>query len=152
MSGAPFDAGEWERRTRGDGCPLCGPPERLVVAELPSGRVELMNDADFRGYCVLVHRRHAAELHHLTPEERGRFFEDVARVERALADLFAPPKFNIEMLGNMVPHLHCHIVPRYPDDGWWGQPLWLRPAEAKREYTPDEYRAVANRIQQALQL
>jgi diadenosine tetraphosphate (Ap4A) HIT family hydrolase len=145
-----FDERAWASLINGTGCPLCGPPERLVVATLPSGRVELVNDGDFRGYCILVFHRHAVELYDLSPDERRQFIEDIARVAQAIAAECRPAKFNYEMLGNVVPHLHCHVVPRYPDDGYWGRPLWERPAEERTELARDEGEALAERLRAAL--
>jgi diadenosine tetraphosphate (Ap4A) HIT family hydrolase len=131
MSGAGFDADAWSRKISGDDCPVCagqdgGGPG--VVAELASGRVVLQDDAAFRGYCILYHRRHVTELHELTPAEQAALIGDVSRIAAALMRVCRPAKLNYAILGNVVPHLHVHVIPRYPADGWWGQAIWLRPA------------------------
>ena len=93
MSGAGFDADAWSRKISGDDCPVCagqdgGGPG--VVAELASGRVVLQDDAAFRGYCILYHRRHVTELHELTPAEQAEI-PGIARelVEESVAQLAA---------------------------------------------------------------
>jgi diadenosine tetraphosphate (Ap4A) HIT family hydrolase len=145
-----YDEQTWTALVQGTECPLCQSPERAVVAVLPSGRVELVNDADFVGYSVLVYHRHAIELYDLNQEERRQLIEDVARVAQAIAGQCRPAKFNYEILGNVVPHLHCHIIPRYPDDGYWGGPLWWRPVEKRRELSRHEYEALADTLRAAL--
>jgi len=113
-----------------------------VLAELPSGRVHLQNDADYRGYCILVFRRHAVEIHDLSEDERKQWIEDISRVSRAIQVQCSPAKLNVTMLGNMVPHLHCHIMPRYPDDPDWGHPpTYRRPAD-RRPLGSEEYQSL----------
>src|SRR5262249_48281655 len=122
------------------GCPMCPDGDGAdVVAELPSGRVHLQNDADYRGYCILVFRRHVVELHELTETERAQWIEDIARIGRAIAETCWPAKLNVAMLGTLVPHLHCHVIPRYPTDPEWGHPPAFRPPAERRALAPDEY-------------
>lgn len=128
------------RRKVGLECPMC--PDNAgedVVAERPSGYVHLQNDADYRGYCILVYRRHVVEIHELSATERAQWVEDIAAIGQAVTEVCEPAKLNISMLGNMVPHLHCHIMPRYPTDPDWGHPpAYRRPAD-RRALTPEEY-------------
>lgn len=122
---------KFELRKSGKECPMC-PDDQVsdLLIELASGKVHLQNDADYRGYCILICRRHVVELHELTETERREWIEDVARIGRAISDVCAPAKLNVTMLGNMVPHLHCHIIPRYPDDPEWGHPpAYRRPVD-----------------------
>lgn len=146
-----FDVDEWARRLAGEDCPACAfcPSEEdpLWLATLPSGRVRLQNDGDFPGYCILYFRRHVAELFDLTPAERGQLVEDLARLAQAVTTCCRPAKLNYACLGNEVPHLHWHIVPRYPHDGWWGQSFMLRPAGRKRPQSAGDY----SRLHTALQ-
>ncbi len=44
-------------------------------------------------------------------------------VAKALQRCYQPLKMNYETLGNVVPHLHTHLVPRYEDDAAAGQPF-----------------------------
>jgi diadenosine tetraphosphate (Ap4A) HIT family hydrolase len=139
------------QRKAGVGCPMC--PDSAgsdVVAELDSGRVHLQNDADYRGYCILIFRRHAVELHELTAAERTQWIEDIARIGRALSELCQPAKLNIAMLGNLVPHLHCHIMPRYPEDPEWGHPPVFRTPSDRRALSSDEYARLRDALQRAL--
>lgn len=112
---------------------MCGDSseETALVAELTSGQVLLQNDGDFPGYCILVHRRHVTELFQLDEVERCQMMEDITRIARAIQRVSQPKKLNYAILGNEVPHLHCHVIPRKPDDGYWGKPIWARPAAEK---------------------
>lgn len=144
------DEAAWAALIDGSTCPMCRGTDRIVIATLSSGRVELINDANFIGYCVLVYRRHVVELYDLDADERRQLIEDISQVAQAIAKQCHPEKFNYEMMGNAVPHLHCHIVPRYRNDGYWGGPLWWRPLEKISRLAEAEYKALAERLQIAL--
>ncbi|MEW6250558.1 MAG: HIT family protein [Planctomycetota bacterium] len=141
-----FDGQSWARRLTGENCAACLLPaegdDPLWVATLPSGRVRLQDDGDFRGYCILYFRRHVVELPDLTAAERGQLMEDLSRVADAIRQVCRPAKLNYACLGNEVPHLHWHIVPRYPEDGWWGRSFMVRPAEARRSLPKPEYESL----------
>ena len=115
-------------------CPMCGKwgaePE-LRIAELGHCYVTLNRDQFFAGYCFVFTRNHVTELFHLDLATRQGVMEEVNRVARVLAELFRPTKINYELLGNMVPHMHWHLVPRFADDPLWPQPIWSEPHEAR---------------------
>jgi len=72
---------------------------------------------------VIWKGRHVAEPTQLTPEESAGFWSEVAHVARALEIHVRPAKMNRLVLGNGVPHLHVHLVPRPSDDRLAGRPL-----------------------------
>ena len=116
-------------------CVMCGKYGRsggdLHVADLEASRVFLHEDQFFPGYALLVLKRHAAELYELSAAERRTLIEEVSRVAEALARVFRPVKMNYELLGNQVPHIHWHLVPRLaadPDPRW---PVWRVPHDPK---------------------
>jgi diadenosine tetraphosphate (Ap4A) HIT family hydrolase len=71
-------------------------------------------------------------------------------VAQALARVFRPVKMNYELLGNLVPHIHWHLVPRLATDPALRSPIWtvehqavrLAPAAA-RERVDTIHRALA---------
>ena len=73
---------------------------------------------------LLVLRRHVAELYDLPAPERATLMEEVSRVAQALARVFRPVKMNYELLGNLVPHVHWHLVPRLATDPALRSPIW----------------------------
>ena len=77
-----------------------------------------------RGYTLVVWRgRHVAEPTELTPEEAGSYWQELLTGARALEEHYRPAKTNYQILGNAVPHLHAHVLPRYEDDPAPGRPL-----------------------------
>ena len=113
---------------RGEGCPMCeqGRPEETEYgARFFAGEVSdayLQKAGIQRGYSVVIWRgRHVAEPTELSEDEAARFWLEVVRVGRAIEEHLEPVKMNYDILGNSVPHLHTHLVPRYADDprpGW----------------------------------
>ncbi len=112
----------------------------------------------YQGYCILVARSHATELHRLPADERQRFIDDLCRLAAAVEAEFRPRKLNFELLGNQVPHLHWHLFPRYDSDPNHLQAVWLDiaradvdPAERQRLLTGPTSRAeTAQRIRRQL--
>ena len=126
-SGWPDD---WDDRKAGRDCPMCatiglGDNEHAVaVAELPYAEVGLERRSRLPGYCVVIWRHgHVAEPTQLAAAEGNGFWQDVITVARAIEVTFQPVKINLLTLGNWVPHLHTHVVPRYHDDPAPGGPL-----------------------------
>jgi diadenosine tetraphosphate (Ap4A) HIT family hydrolase len=113
---------------RGEGCPMCAegrPEETRFGARILAGKVSdayLQRDNVQRGYTVVIWRgRHVAEPTELSEEEAAAYWLEVLRVGRALEAHLQPVKMNYDLLGNSLPHLHTHVVPRYADDpkpGW----------------------------------
>ncbi len=119
------DPEAWARLLTPGGCPICregGPTS--VVAELEVSWVTMGGEAGpLPGSCALFFRRHAVELHELTPEEGAAFMGDVQRLSRALKEATGAVKMNYEVHGNTIPHLHMHFFPRYPGDPFEGRPI-----------------------------
>ncbi len=135
-------------------CPMCrrweDQPE-LRIAEMEHCRLLLNGDQFFPGYTFVVARRHVTELFHLDAESRRALMEEVNRTAEALYRVFQPTKMNYELLGNMVPHMHWHLVPRFSDDPLWPRPIWSEP-HAEKLLTPEQYRQRIEQIRGALTL
>ena len=119
---------EFYELKRGEGCPMCaqGRPEeteygvRIFAGEVADAYLQRANVQ--RGYTIVIWRgRHVAEPTELAPEEAAAYWLEVLEVGRRLERAFEPVKMNYDVLGNSLPHLHTHVVPRYADDprpGW----------------------------------
>ena len=111
-------------------CPMCrrwDDDRDLRIVELKHSLVVLNRDQFFPGYTLLFTRRHVTELFHLEQAERAELMEEVSLVAKALHGAFCPDKVNYELLGNMVPHIHWHLVPRFSSDPLWPRPIWAEP-------------------------
>jgi diadenosine tetraphosphate (Ap4A) HIT family hydrolase len=82
------------------------------------------------GYTIVVWAGpHVVEPTELTPDEAGAYWADVLTAGRAIEERFEPLKMNYETLGNALPHLHTHVVPRYEDDPRPGRPFLFPDAQ-----------------------
>ena len=102
------------------------------VAELPRSWLTLGDAQFYRGYCVLLAKRHVTELHAMPRGEVHELLDEILAVGRTLAEVLKPLKLNYECLGNQEPHVHWHIFPRYRNDPMRLAPVWLR-AETERK-------------------
>lgn len=105
-------------------CPLCNARSESLVWQQGPCRVILVPDADYPGYCHVIWEKHVAEMTDLAPSERALLLEVVCATEAALRALMQPDKVNLASLGNMVPHLHWHVIPRFGDDAHYPQTIW----------------------------
>jgi diadenosine tetraphosphate (Ap4A) HIT family hydrolase len=127
-SGWPDD---WDERKAGLDCPLCAglgsdteSDHAVLVASLPSSEVRLERRSRLPGYCIVIWRHgHVTEPTELDAEAASDYWSDVLAVARAIEAEFHPVKMNVLTLGNWVPHLHTHVLPRYPDDPAPGGPI-----------------------------
>jgi diadenosine tetraphosphate (Ap4A) HIT family hydrolase len=109
-------------------------------------RVVLAPEPQYPGFCRVVLNRHAAEMTDLEPAERARLMDAVYAVEEALRRCMAPDKINLASLGNLVPHLHWHVIPRFRTDAHFPAPIWAAPARPASAARAVDTQALAARI------
>jgi diadenosine tetraphosphate (Ap4A) HIT family hydrolase len=100
------------------------PDRDRFIADCGLTQAYLHDDQFFPGWTVLVLKRHATELFHLSRDERSRLIEEVSEVAAVLAHTWQAVKINYELLGNQLPHIHWHLIPRRPDDPAPLEPVW----------------------------
>jgi diadenosine tetraphosphate (Ap4A) HIT family hydrolase len=111
-------------------CPLCLPrpddsPYWIKVCTLSVSTLYLDRNQTYRGHCQLVYDQHVVGLENLTAPEMTRLMTDLHRAAQAIRDVCHPDLMNYASMGNVVPHLHWHLVPRYTTDPRWGMPIYL---------------------------
>lgn len=84
-------------------------------------------NSPFAGWCRVIWNEHREELTELTPEERAHFMTVTFAVEAGLLTLLQPAKINLASLGTGLRHVHWHVVPRFPDDSHFPEPVWAAP-------------------------
>lgn len=141
---------DWESRQRGDSCFFC---TDLSDRSFHSGRISealLERRAIAAGHVAVVFRgRHVADLGDLTPEELAQYWRDIQDVGRAVRRAFEPCHLNFLLLGNTVPHLHVHVVPRYLDDAAPGMPLPWTPSPVPEEVFDRHFTQLRSLIREA---
>jgi diadenosine tetraphosphate (Ap4A) HIT family hydrolase len=126
-------------------CKSLREPLHLIFFESRTSIGKLNPDQYFRGYSFLTLKWHSEELYELSDRDRKSFLEDMSKVARALSVGFKPDKMNYELLGNGMPHLHWHLVPRYKTDSFWGRPIWSEP-RARKRLTREDYEKMVTLI------
>lgn len=111
-------------------CPLCETAGGDVVFAAEQFRVIRTSEGDFPAFYRVVWNRHVTELSDLAPAERTLCLEAVVAVERSLRTHLQPAKVNLASLGNVVPHLHWHVIARFEWDSHFPAPVW---ASAQRQ-------------------
>ncbi len=150
---------DWETLITGARCPVCDliataqqqDKHLRPIADMRFSRLFLAKNQYVPGYCVLICHRHVIEPHELTAEERALFFDDVSVAGQVLQAAFTADKMNYNILGNVVPHLHVHIIPRYFTDSAPHRPIDPTPQGYEVYLTAAAYVERITLIQQHLE-
>lgn len=105
-------------------CPLCQTDGGLLVFRNAQLRVIQAAETAFPAFYRVVWNAHVAEFSDLAPAERSACMEAVVAVEQVLRSRLKPQKINLAALGNMVPHLHWHVIARFDWDSHFPAPVW----------------------------
>lgn len=115
-------------------CVLCHPQKENVVWKNKELRVIQVDDPLFPGYFRVIWNKHIAEMSDLTDDERQLLEKVLLTVEKVVREQMQPDKINWAQFGNMVPHLHWHIIARYRDDSHFPESIWgLKQREVAEE-------------------
>ena len=115
-------------------CVLCHPQKENVVWKNKELRVIQVDDPLFPGYFRVIWNKHIAEMSDLTDDERQLLEKVLLTVEKVVREQMQPDKINWAQFGNMVPHLHWHIIARYRDDSHFPESIWgLKQREVAQE-------------------
>ncbi len=112
---------------RQPGCPLCDGPGGRVVWRGAGCRVILPDEPDYPGFVRVVLDDHVAEMTDLLPSVRDALMRIVWEAEACLREVMDPDKVNVASLGNMVAHVHWHVIPRWRDDRHFPGSVWSAP-------------------------
>ncbi|MFS2005233.1 HIT family protein [Duganella sp. CT11-25] len=119
-------------------CDLCkllaAPPAGVLVWRDRQVSVVAVDEPEYPGFTRVVWNEHVKEMTDLCPSERNRVMDVVWAVEAAQRAVLAPEKINVASFGNMTPHVHWHVIPRYLDDAHFPNPTW---AAAQRSSAPE---------------
>lgn len=108
----------------GAACPLCAADGGVLIVRTPRLRLIRADEPGLPAFYRVVWNAHVAELSDLDATDRALCLDAVVAVERLLREHLAPDKVNLASLGNLVPHLHWHVIARWQEDPHWPQPVW----------------------------
>ena len=120
--------------TKQAGCELCELAASSKVVDNHKFSVILANEPNYPGFARVIWNEHVREVSDLADADRLLLNEAVWKLEQAVREVMQPLKVNVASLGNVVPHLHWHVIPRYADDAHFPAPVW---AQALRETSAD---------------
>ena len=123
-------------------CELCEQDGGTLIYRNDFLRVVLVEDSEYPGFCRVICNAHLAEMTDLTIAQRSAMMMTVCKVEQAVRDVMRPDKINLASLGNMTPHLHWHIIPRYVHDKHFPQPIWGVAQRVATRTVPADWRSV----------
>ena len=139
--------------TRVAGCELCELSAPTVV-DNDKFAVILVDDANYPGFARVIWKDHVREVSDLADADRLLLNDAVYKLELAVREVMQPLKVNVASLGNVVPHLHWHVIPRYADDAHFPAPVWAQAQrttdeavlQARRGLVPQLAEAIARRF------
>ena len=120
-------------------CVFCREPGGEIVWTNSLARVVNVNDADHPAFCRVILQRHAREMTDLNESERAELMHIVFAVEQAQRKLLEPEKVNLACFGNMVAHVHWHVIPRFRLDPHYPNPVWGSRTAGTSQALPDGY-------------
>lgn len=107
-----------------DSCKLCREEGGSLIWSGVDCRIVQVNDPNLPGFCRVIWHQHVTEMSELDLSQRDLLMKVVIGVEEIIANTMKPAKINLASLGNQVPHLHWHIIPRYEDDPYFPDSIW----------------------------
>ncbi len=133
-------------------CPLCHAHRHpALIAELSETYLILGDNQGCPGWCTAILKDHHEHLAEFSPDRQARIFRDVAAAAAAIRTTLGPLRLNYECLGNVVPHIHWHIIPRHLNDPTPRETVWnWPPARLKGTLTDEDRAALIARLRAAL--
>jgi ATP adenylyltransferase len=144
---------KWEAMKRGDECPMCSDifleenKHSFLIAELEYSYVRFPKNQYYKGWVVVFFKRHANELYELSAEELAGYTNEVARVAKAVNDIYKPVKINYAVFGSLCPHVHYHIIPRFFTDDPHAP---IKTDEKELLLTDKEYKEAISKLRKTL--
>jgi len=105
-------------------CLLCDELGGTVLWRDELCRVVRADEPDYPGFLRVILNTHAKEMTDLPAADQQALMRVVFAAEAALREVVQPDKVNLASLGNVVPHLHWHVIPRFADDPHFPNPVW----------------------------
>lgn len=124
-------------------CPLCTSRDAPALWRDERCRIVSAAESEYPGFLRVIWHAHVREMTDLAPADRAHLMRVVWAAEASLRAELAPDKINLASLGNQVPHLHWHVIPRFADDAHFPDPVWAARRRTGVAHTPDEERLAA---------
>ncbi len=127
-------------------CALCAGEGGTLLARARNWRVVLAAEPDYPAFTRVIWNAHVAEMSELGAADRAELMHVVLTVEETQRAVLVPDKVNLASFGNVVPHLHWHVVARWRDDRHFPEPVWGRAAVGRDAAVEARRNRVAARL------
>ena len=125
-------------------CELCESTGGELLHQAAQFRMVLVDDEHYPGFCRVIWQDHVKEVTDLPELDRMLLMDVLWQVELVVREVMQPDKINLASFGNLVPHLHWHVIPRYTDDVHFPQPVW---GQAQRASQPQSLQLRRERLE-----
>lgn len=137
-----------------DTCMYCTENEKLdslmlYIADLGVSKLYLFKEQTYYGRCVVAYKDHIRELFELNDNDAADFTKDICQAARAINKTVNPAKVNYGIYSDKLPHLHCHLVPKYVDGYSYGGTFDMN-VEPPKYLSEDEYKELISKIKENL--
>jgi len=133
-------------------CVLCSSlKNEKIIFQNEKWRIILVDDVLYPGFCRVIWQNHCAEMTDLSETDRQTCMQVVFLVEKAVRDVMQPDKVNLASLGNMVPHLHWHIIPRFMNDAHFPESIWGQKQREVDNATLIQRKALLQKLETTIQ-
>jgi len=122
-----------------ENCELCSSMGGELIASNALLRVVRVHDEKYPAFCRVILNRHVTEMTYLSTDECYQLMDAVFVVERTMLDALNPRKINLASFGNMVSHLHWHVIPRFEDDPHFPNAVWGEQLRDSQRSVPAEF-------------
>jgi diadenosine tetraphosphate (Ap4A) HIT family hydrolase len=137
--------------TKVAGCELCELAASSKLVANDKFAVILVDELNYPGFARVIWNEHVREMSDLADADRLLVNDAVWKLEQAVREVMQPLKVNVASLGNVVPHLHWHIIPRYADDAHFPAPVWAAAARATEPAVLEQRRALLPELAKAIE-
>ncbi|SFD88506.1 Diadenosine tetraphosphate (Ap4A) hydrolase [Lentibacillus persicus] len=121
----------------------------IKIADFEASTLYLNRDQTHEGRCILAFKDHKREVYELTAIERDLFMKELSLSAKLISDIYDPDKINYGIFGDLVSHLHVHIVPKYVGEKNWGEAFTNNPKHKKKLHE-FEYKEIISQINKKL--
>jgi diadenosine tetraphosphate (Ap4A) HIT family hydrolase len=136
--------------SRLEGCELCALSAPTIVRN-DKFSVILADEPNYPGFARVIWNEHVREVSDLPDADRLLLNDAVWKLEQAVREVMQPLKVNVASLGNVVPHLHWHVIPRYADDAHFPAPVWAQAVRSTDAAVLEGRRALLPELKQAIE-
>ena len=113
------------------------------ITELKLCSVRLIDNFRFPWIILVPRRKKMTEIFHLSRKDQKLLIEEIVYSSKIMKKTFKSFSLNVEKIGNIVPHLHIHIISRSKKDSSWPLSVWV---VKKKTYFKQDLNKTINKI------